>query len=140
MFSSLPISKSVSRGASRGKAEKHGDWRERRKRSPCTHRCRGESKPDWGDLRIGVAFAASCRRKSARKHAPSLVGRARRGSTERNHCFSCEIIVLYKGIHRPCGDAPPDRILNRRSFSPALDFTELNGIQKCGIFFQTHIQ
>lgn len=88
MFSSLPISKSVSRGASRGKAEKHGDWRERRKRSPCTHRCRGESKPDWGDLRIGVAFAASCRRKSARKHAPSLVGRARRGSTERKSTVS----------------------------------------------------
>ena len=34
----------------------------------------------------------------------------------------------------------PDRILNRRSFLLALVFTGLNRIQKCGIFFQAHIQ
>ena len=67
-----------------------------------------------------------------------------RRSTERNHCFACEIIVLHKAVYRPCRNAPPDRILNRRSYPLALDFTGLNRIQKCVlcllptfIFFET---
>lgn len=43
--------------------------------------------------------------------------------------------ALYQFVVRK-----PDRILNRRSFLLALVFTGLNRIQKCGTFFQTHIQ
>ena len=57
-----------------------------------------------------------------------------RRSTERDHCLSGKVIRLYKRIHRPCSDAPPDRILNRRSSPLVLDFTGFNGIQKCVLY------
>lgn len=41
---------------------------------------------------------------------------------ERNNRFSCKIICFHKGINRPCGNSPPDRITDEHSviFRPVL--------------------
>ena len=66
-----------------------------------------------------------------RQKLPALADAGRSGSAEGDHCLACKVIVLHKGIYRPCGDSPPDGILNRRSSS--LDFENIgfNALHKC---------
>ena len=54
-----------------------------------------------------------------------------RRSTEWDHRLAGEIVGFHEAVYWPCGNAPPDRILNRRSSLLVYDFTGLNGIRKC---------
>src|SRR5699024_11840535 len=44
---------------------------------------------------------------------------------------SSDLIIFNEVIYRPCGDAPPDRIIKWSTFPLCLDFTGLNGMYIC---------
>lgn len=61
----------------------------------------------------------------------ALADVAAAGGAEGDDRLAGEVIGLDERVHRPRGDAPPDRKLKCSPSSPALENTGLNGLHKC---------
>lgn len=53
------------------------------------------------------------------------------GGAEGDDRLAGEVIGLDERVHRPRGDAPPDRIVKCSQFPSCVDFTGFNCIQNC---------
>lgn len=61
----------------------------------------------------------------------ALADVAAAGGAEGDDRLAGEVIGLDERVHRPRGDAPPDRIVKCSPSSPALENTGLNCLHKC---------
>lgn len=78
-----------------------------------------------------LAFLPVAGAGERRELRAALADAAAGGGAEGNDRLAGEVIGLDERVHRPRGDAPPDREIKCSPSSPALENTGLNGLHKC---------